>query len=41
MTPQQVIALLAILADQRITIDQLAAENEQLRKALADAEHVE
>lgn len=36
MSPEQVVALLAILADQRLTIDHLAADNAQLRRALAE-----
>lgn len=36
MNPEQVIALLAILADQRLLIDKLAEENRQMREALAE-----
>lgn len=36
MTPQQVLALLALLADLQIAVDRLSTENEQLRQALAE-----
>lgn len=41
MTPQQVLALLAILADQRIAIDQAHAEIAALREALAERQTAE
>lgn len=35
MTPEQVVAILATIADLRIQAERLAAENDQLRRALA------
>lgn len=38
MTPEQVVALLQLLADLRIQIEAVGRENDQLRQALAKAQ---
>lgn len=38
MSPEQLVALLATIADLRITAERLRAENEQLRQALNAAQ---
>lgn len=40
MTAEQVLAILATIADLRLQAERLAAENAQLRQALAEAQPV-
>lgn len=41
MTAEQILAILCTLADLKIAVDRLAAENEHLRQALAQSKPAE
>lgn len=36
MTPEQVVAVLALLADLRLNVERLSVENAQLRQVIAE-----
>lgn len=41
MNPEQVVAILAVIADLRLNAERLAAENAELRKILAERQPAE